>query len=178
MHGASGESINVADIGVHSILKKALNQSGGDAILLIPQCPDLEYWPFAEYTRELAFELINHIAQHSAADPDRIYLTGHSYGSIGSLYILEKHPDYFAAAILTGGAGSYSNYYAIATTPIRMYCGGNDGFLTSMQSCRDTLKAHGADVELTVFEGKGHDIFNYTGNNTNAVEWMLAQRAD
>jgi len=180
MHGLSGESMNVADIGVHSILTKALQKENGNAILLIPQCPDSQAWPFAEYTRELAFELIQHISEHTATDPSRIYLTGHSYGAMGSLYMLESNPDFFAAAVVTGGAASeYTSYQTIAKTPLRMFCGGNDvyGFYTRMRALYNILKnISGADVEYTEFEGLGHDIFNYTGNNTNVVEWMLAQK--
>jgi predicted peptidase len=99
---------------------------------------------------------------------------------MGSLYMLEAHPGFFAAAVVTGGAASeYSSYQNIAKTPLRMFCGGEDayGFYTHMRSLYNALKSiPGADVEYTEFAGLGHDIFNYTGNNTNVVDWMLEQR--
>ena len=40
------------------------------------------------------------------------------------------------------------------------------------------LKNLGADVEYTVWPGKGHGIFSYSAQQTNVVKWMLEQRLD
>ena len=63
---------------------------------------------------------------------------------------------------------------------MRMFCGSEDHFRfhEQMQPLYNKLKSLGADVEYTVWQGKGHDIFNYSGNNSKVVDWMLSQRLD
>ena len=181
LHGASGESIPISSIGIHSPLSQSVSKTKMEVICVIPQCLPNSYWPVHPYTTDIVFRLFEHLQKHLSVDKNRIYITGHSYGAMGTLLLLEKHPNYFAAAMVTGGAAqSYTYYNNIATTPIRMFCGSNDeyGFYRQLQPLYNKLKSLGADVEYTVWQGKGHDIFNYSGNNSNVVDWMLSQRLD
>ncbi|MBQ2732579.1 MAG: prolyl oligopeptidase family serine peptidase, partial [Clostridia bacterium] len=181
LHGASGESIPISQIGIHSPLSQSVAKLKREVICVIPQCLPNSFWPVQPYTADIAFRLFENLQKYLSVDKNRIYITGHSYGAMGTLLLLQKHPDYFAAAMVTGGASSsYSNYNNIAKTPMRMFCGGNDGygFYDQMQPLYNKLKSLGADVEYTVWPGKGHDIFNYSANNSNVVDWMLSQRLD
>ena len=95
--------------------------------------------------------------------------------------LLEDYPGRFAAAVITAGATQFSDYDSIAKTPIRMYCGSEDGYPISsnVEGLYNILKARGADVEYTLVEGLGHsEIFNYAGNDMDLVRWMLSKRAE
>ncbi|MBQ7011563.1 MAG: prolyl oligopeptidase family serine peptidase [Clostridia bacterium] len=181
MHGASGESIPISQIGIHSPLSQSIVQLRREVICVIPQCLPNKFWPVQPYTTDIAFRLFEHLQEHLSVDKTRIYITGHSYGAMGTLLLLQEHPEYFAAAMITAGAASsYSHYNNIAKTPIRMFCGSEDGygFYRQMQPLYDKLKSLGADVEYTVWQGKGHDVFNYSANNSKVVSWMLSKRLD
>ncbi len=179
LHGLGGESMDVKDINFHWLLRNARTQEVGEIILVAPQCLPNSTWPHNPETREILFDLMKELENHLSVDRSRIYLSGHSYGSMGSLLLLAAHPGYFAAAVLTGGAGSYSEAQlaAIAKTPIRMFCGDKDqyGFYNQMRTLNTNLLRHGCDVVYTEIDGP-HDVFNLSTKDPAVAEWMLSCR--
>jgi len=181
MHGKGGESMDISSIGLNQVLTQSVGKTRTEVICVIPQCLPGQYWPVHPYTVDIAFHLFEDIQKHLSVDKNRIYISGHSYGSMGTLLILERHPNYFAGAIVTAGAArSYSNYKNIATTPIRMFCGDKDeyGFHNVMPTLYNNLRRAGADVEYKVWVGKGHGVFSYSAQQTDVVNWLLEQRLD
>ena len=181
MHGKGGESMNISEIGINSVLSQSITQCKAEVICVIPQCLPNCYWPVNPYTVDVVFRLFEDIQKHLSVDKNRIYVTGHSYGAMGTLLLLQKHPNYFAASMITAGAAaSYSNYNSIAKTPLRMFCGDQDEyrFYNNMLPLYNKLKSLGADVEYTVWKGKDHGVFSYSAQNSSVVKWLLEQRLD
>lgn len=57
------------------------------------------------YTMDRAFWTLDWAAQYlgTAHDPERVYVSGGSMGAIGGMYLLNEHPERFAAALLRNG---------------------------------------------------------------------------
>lgn len=181
LHGLGGESSDISTFRVHDIMKNVLYETGGEVIIAFPQCLPGCTWPHDQNARDVFMEMLGYLEEHMSVDTARVYLTGHSYGAIGSVMLLEDYPGRFAAAVITAGATQFSDYDSIAKTPIRMYCGSEDGYPISsnVEGLYNILKARGADVEYTLVEGLGHsEIFNYAGNDMDLVRWMLSKRAE
>jgi len=183
-HGAGKEEPRaITDIGINSVLSQSVKYTNKEVICIIPQCLTNSAWPINTYTVDIAFNLIEELQKHLSVDASRRYISGFSYGAMGTLLMLIDHPDYFAASIIVGGAhSSYSstNLKRIATTPLRMFCGENDqyGFYEEMGPLYDGLKALNADVEYTIWPGMHHGVFSYSADRTDVVKWMLAQKLD
>ncbi len=178
MHGLGFESKDINEIGINTLLSQAVAQTKREVICVIPQCLPNQYWPVNPYTTEIAFHLFEELQRHLSVDKSRIYVSGHSYGSMGTLLLLENHPNYFAGAMIAAGAAtSYTNYENIATTPIWMFCGDQDtGFAAKLSNLYNKLVALKADVKYTVWPGQGHGTFSYSAQNSEVTKWLLAQR--
>ena len=59
-------------------------------------------------------------------DPDRVYLTGLSYGGYGAWYMATHYPERWAAVAPMCGAGELSKVHQIGRTPVWLFQGGRD----------------------------------------------------
>ena len=181
LHGAGKDaSVPITDIGINSVLSQSVIHTNKELIGVIPQCLSGCDWPIETYTVDIAFSIIEELQKHLSVDSSRIYISGFSYGAMGTLLMLADHPNYFASAMIVGGAhDSYTSAELnnIATTPLRMFCGENDqyGFYEDMEPLYENLKALDADVEYTVWHGMHHGVFSYSADQTDVVSWMLQQ---
>ena len=73
------------------------NQAKHPCYVLVPQGPDRPSWPHARIPALKA--LLDSIIANNPIDPNRIYISGLSMGGIGTWAIIQKHPDFFAAAV-------------------------------------------------------------------------------
>lgn len=178
-HGLGGEKRPTAELSGSTWFKNILaSEYGEDTILLLPQCPVGMDWPHNRETIDAVWLLIDYLTEHMSIDKDRLYLSGHSYGSMAVSYMIEAHPNTFAAAVMGSGAGALSSYTSLenlATTPIRMFCGDADGysFHLRFRALYAALLELGADVEYTEFPGLTHNIFSTVGNQPGLVDWVF-----
>jgi predicted peptidase len=117
------------------------------------------------------------IAEHKV-DPDRIYLTGLSRGGYGAWRLAMEDPDRFAAMVVISGAAPAPYAGWLQDLPIRVFHGDQDDDIPVEESQRivTTLKARGADVELTVYPGVGHDAWTQTYADPAVWEWLFQHR--
>lgn len=179
-HGLGGENKDTMQLSGSTWFKNILSSEHGDeTILLLPQCPVGMDWPHDRDTIEAVWQLIDYLTKHMHIDKSRMYLSGHSYGSMAVSYMIESHPNTFAAAVMGSGAGALSSYTSLeslATTPIRMFCGDADGynFHIRFRALYAALLELGADVEYTEFPGLTHNIFGTVGNQPGLVDWAFS----
>jgi len=190
LHGAGGSSMDIeTEFYIHPSLRNFISETGGEAVVIFPQCLPKCEWPLSEKSRDVLLELIDHLCKHVSIDTQRLYISGHSYGTFATLLLLAEKPNFFAAAYITSYSLTYHNtvltdtqYKNIAKTPIRLYCGAKDhfGFAKPMQELADKLKNEfGADVEFTLYEDLGHSgVYTRAGSDLNLIRWILAQRSE
>ncbi|MEZ5979661.1 MAG: prolyl oligopeptidase family serine peptidase [Planctomycetota bacterium] len=176
LHGIGERGDDLARVAVHGPPKLAptMPELWG-CVLVSPQCPDDTWWP-----TETLVALVEEVCDTCEVDRDRVYVTGLSMGGFGTWELLATHPDLFAAAApICGGMREdrESAIVAAKDVPIRVFHGADDRLVPVEMSERlvERLRDAGADVELTVYEGVGHDAWTRTYSDPELWTWMFAQ---
>ena len=115
------------------------------------------------------------------ADPERVYLTGLSYGGYGTWHMATAHPDRWAAiAPMCGGANpALAPRLAHRQMPIWIVQGGRDHRVKPrwIYTMANALEQAGhRSVRLTVHEDLGHDCWTRTYAGEDLYAWFLAHR--
>jgi len=105
------------------------------------------------------FCVLDEVRKRYVIDEDRIYVTGHSMGGTGSVYMILHHPDLFAAAAPLAAAYSYPwlarNAYR---TPMLWIAGAEDAEYYHRGGAvgLERMRKFGAPVKLEVLPGGDH----------------------
>lgn len=155
-------------------------------ILVAPQCPADSWW-----RSETLVALLEEVRAREHVDDARIYVTGLSMGGYGTWSLLARAPELFAAAVpICGGGDTTRVWDDIASdfefegllrakdVPVRAFHGELDGVVPVEESrlLVRALEGVGADVELTVYPGVGHDSWTRTYADPGLYAWLFAQR--
>jgi len=105
-------------------------------------------------------------------DRARRVITGYSMGGIGTWYLIERHPQYFSAAIpISGYAGMVSG----CTTPVYALHSTSDSIfgLAGLQDLIETLTKAGCNARLETIEGVDHyNVPAFAVPLKNTVPWV------
>ncbi len=193
LHGAGERGTdNKAQLvhGVSDILKGAA-ELGEPVFLIAPQCPPDRWWAEPVQDRSklkdaggksplptAVLALIEETAKKHPVDRKRIYVTGLSMGGFGTFDMLARAPDTWAAAIPICGAGDPESVSKFKDVPIRIFHGAADAVVPPKGSevMAAALKKAGADVELTLYPGVGHDSWTQTYRDPEVIKWLFAQK--
>jgi predicted peptidase len=187
LHGDSevNKIDEVADI---EMVKRAKEIYGEDFpfLVLAPNTPKkswVEGWIY-----NITFDLIESIAQEYKVDPEKIILTGHSRGAIGTWYYINMNYYYpsfetditFSCALPISHYAAYSiNPELSAKLPIWAICGDADAVekecVEKLTENIDQVVAAGGNATMTVLEGHTHGQTEGTAYTKEVFEWMLAQ---
>lgn len=189
LHG-SGErgTDNSAQVSSHIDGLIAATQSiQYQSYLLAPQAPTDDRWDNfggdATTSLELTFEILDHLIDTLAIDPERVYITGLSMGGFGTFDALSRRPDLFAAAAPMSGGAPRDIAPIIKDVPLWAFHGLNDTVVSVLQTRRiiRALEAAGATPIYSEFAG-GHVVWDplYRDLETSATggefyDWMFSQ---
>jgi predicted peptidase len=170
------------------------------AIVIFPQCPADSSWAYLEFKYDAALkkgiltgpfqpeptqparwvkELADSLVGASLVDEKRIYIEGLSNGGFGVFDMLERYPDYFAAAIpICGGGDTLMAKQFAGKLPVRIFHGGSDPIVTVENSRRyyKALKALGADVQYTEYPGVGHNSWDNVFVERDLLHWLFSNK--
>ncbi len=140
-------------------------------------------------------DFIDHVRSRVSIDPNRIYVTGYSWGTTGAWALAAAHPDLPAVLVTVAGgwndrcpncewpaedyAGQYpENICDLKDIPTWAFHGDLDRVIPwqASQVIVDALQACGGDVRFTLQEGVRHRAVAY--EDPALYEWMLAQGTD
>lgn len=112
-------------------------------------------------------------------DTSRYYIHGTSMGAIGIYGVLQKKPGLFTAAYLECGSGNPAIAPLLVNTPLWIFHGTID-YVVPVYYDRDMYQAvldHGGkQIRYTEYPGVGHNVWDYTRDETTLPYWLLAQR--
>lgn len=170
-------------------------QSAYPAIVIAPQCPANSYWANVERHQldgkmslrfgftdqptqpmETLQALVEYWISSGKVDTSKVFVGGLSMGGMGTLELLWRMPDTFAAAFpICGGADlSKLGLYA-KNTAVWLFHGDADS-VVPVQNSRDIyqrLKALGCDVEYTEYKGVDHNSWDNAFQEKNLVNWLF-----
>ena len=124
--------------------------------------------------------LTDKIANECAVDRNRIIITGHSRGAIGTWALITFYGNYFSAAVpVSCGNQTAMDYDVCSQVPVWAFAGniGQDelGYHGIMRYFVDTIEAHGGTATMTTLAGYSHGLTPEGAYTKETIEWMLAQ---
>jgi predicted peptidase len=176
LHGAGergngGEDLDL--VLVHGFQKVVDDNHLRDCILIMPQCPTDSFWVARI---ESIRKFIDAMILKFSADPSRIYLCGLSMGGFGTWYTAMAYPDIFAAIAPCCGGGMAWNA-DVLKMPIWTFHGLSDTVVSPNQTMEmiEALKETNPNFKYDLYEGVGHDSWNYAFTQPT-LQWLLSQR--
>ncbi|MCC6414208.1 MAG: prolyl oligopeptidase family serine peptidase [Saprospiraceae bacterium] len=160
--------------------------------LIAPQCPIGQQWGGLQRGLEsvtfdpstpsepgrLALELLDKVLQENPdIDRNRIYITGLSMGGFGTIDLLMRRPELFAAAMPLCGGGDIQYTDKIKNIPIWLFHGGIDEVVLPAfsRNMYKALKDKGSSVKYTEFSTLGHSMWQETYYNPAVLDWLFSQ---
>ncbi len=153
--------------------------------------PEWAWLHSADYLKDF----IDHVRSRVNIDPDRIYVTGVSWGATGAWALAAAYPDLPAALVTVAGGWNDrcfdcewpddftdqfpANVCEMKDIPTWVFHGDADQNIPweASQVMVDALEACGGDVQFTLQEGAGH-FASLAWGDPALYEWMLAQGSD
>ena len=125
--------------------------------------------------------IIDDLIKKYKIDTKRIYIIGYSRGAIGSWFMVNKYPGFFAALMpISCGAYNGENPKNFVPTAVRGYVGnrGDDAnYMSHMQSMARKIVGEGGKAEIIVLNGKDHGSAIGAIDNKDAIgKWLYSQR--
>ena len=121
-------------------------------------------------------QILDRTLEEYRADPDRVYLTGISYGGYGTWYMATNHPDRWAAVAPISGVGYPPDMVKIAKLPVWYFHGGKDA-LVRVEWSLPTLRAlqeAGGNLRVTVHEDRPHNTWTRVYEGEDLYSWFLS----
>lgn len=169
------------------------------AIIIFPQCPKDSLWRRATaridnasptILRDLHFSLqptkpvllikllLDSLVKTKVADANRMYIGGLSLGGFGTFDMIERYPDFFAAAFSICGGGDTSMCGRFANkVSVWLFHGDSDKTVDVKHSRAyyNALKKRGADVRYTEYPGVGHNSWDNALEEKGLVPWVFSK---
>lgn len=177
LHGAVeiGKVELLQDYGIVSVAKE-LYGDDFPFLLLLP-CTHYSSWTAGSVPETLK-SLIKSVCAEYEADPQRIIITGHSLGAVGTWKMVSLYADFFSAAVpVSCGIDEVLDYESCAKVPIMAYAGtvGNDekNYNPAMHVLVSRINDAGGNAKMNVIEGADHDDMVTAPYTIELFEWML-----
>ncbi len=123
--------------------------------------------------------VLNKVLATYKADPNKVYLTGLSYGGFGTWYIASKYPQYFAAIspIVGWAHPDWIDPIAKNKIPVWAFAGGRDQAVLAKYffTAINKLESLGhKNIRFTIHEDMGHDTWVRVYAGDDIYNWFLS----
>ena len=147
-------------------------------LLLYPNTP-VRSWT-ADPIPDTLKSLIDHVAAAHQVDTNRIVITGHSMGAVGTWNMLSRHGDYFSAAVpISCPNDGKLDFGNLAKVPIRAFVGNGGEIERNYGKGMNTIVYNtnlaGGDANLTIFYDCTHTTTPVATYTPEVFDWMLSQ---
>jgi predicted peptidase len=150
---------------------------------LVPQCPSGDNWSDPDLNQptkwlELTMSALADVQKEFSIDPDRIYLAGQSMGGLGVWSTLQAYPGKWAAAVILSAYDNFTNVSALASTPLWVFQGEDDGtvpVLLVRDMMKQLRKAH-ANLRYTEYPKTDHEVWKKAFAEHDLLPWLSSQK--
>lgn len=164
------------------------------SIVVYPQCPSDSHWSkvknrfpnsYKFYKRkrknkqlDVLEDFIEYVENTYPIDKNQIYIGGLSMGGMGTLEIIFRNPDKFAAAFSFCGGADPSWSRKIKSTPLWLMHGEKDDVISYKFSKElyTTLLQKKAKVKYTHFPNHGHKVWNAAIEEKSLFPWLFSHK--
>ena len=165
----------------NNAIQRKIGEVYGESAPFLTLIPNTRLYSWTEGSTEETFiALVNSVAETYNCDREKIMLTGHSRGAIGTWYYISAYPEMFsAAAPISCGCDKLLDYEAMAQVPVWGFCGnvGQDGshYLPAMENIAKNINAAGGSAKIDVLMGCDHAGAESAAYTAELFEWLLSQ---
>ena len=193
-HGAGERGTNNVSQLVHGAtdLLNYMREKKIEGYFIAGQCPSGKQWVDTPWTQlshtmpekpsepmALMIELIEKTMKEHQVDPGQVLVTGISMGGYGTWDIVQRHPDWFAAAMPCCGGGDTALAERIRNVPIWAFHGDRDTIVPFKRSRNMVAALWAVDgkIRYREYPGVGHGCWGATyADWDNVLSWFFAQR--
>jgi len=139
-----------------------------NAIVVMPQCPTNKIW--TDITDDL-IELLTTIEKDNNIDLDRVSVTGHSLGGIGTWTLAMRFPQMFSCIVpVSSIIQEPESVELVSHLSAWVFHGENDSMsYASVVNAQPRLP----NMYISILKGRGHTITDiYIDEEYNILEWM------
>lgn len=198
LHGAGERgSDNTAQLthGANLFLNEEIRKKH-KAIVVFPQCPEESYWSNVKKERtDMSFSftfsadgaptaamkslqnLIPELHKSYKIDKKRMYVGGLSMGGMGTMELVRRNPNTFAAAFAICGGAHPETAPVMTKTKWWVFHGDADVVVDYQHSVNmvNALKLAGADVKFTTYEGVNHNSWENAFAEPELLPWLMSK---
>jgi predicted peptidase len=171
LHGGSLRGTDVESVRTLGLPHKLETNPNFPFIVVSPQCPAGEIWTDVEALGAL----LDRLQADYRIDPDRVYVTGHSMGGRGALYLAYRQPERFAAVLVLSPFSPITAWNDnLAKVPLWIFHGRAD----TLAPVADTgelvhgIKNAGGQPRVDILPGRDHFILDVY-DRPEVYEWLL-----
>lgn len=179
LHG-DGEVNKIEALENYGLMVKAREIYGNEfPFIAIFPCSRVYSWTEGSIPETL-FGLIESTVEDCSIDRDRIIITGHSRGSMGTWNMISTYGDYFSAAVpVSCGADVTLDYAICAKVPVLAFAGTSGEMEYKYQNAMRRIVQHltdaGGIAELVILQGCTHGDTSEYAYTEETFRWMLEQ---
>lgn len=171
LHGKSLSGTNIDRVKRYGALKGVEKGLHIPAYLVAPQLPS------GPWNADKIDEIVNYMVKTYKIDEDRIYVTGMSLGSYGTMKYVGEYPNRVAAAISICGGGDLNDACNLAQVPIKVIHGDKD-FIVPLSESQKIVNAvkkcnKKAPIEFEVVKGGNHGSVEDLYRHQELYDWLL-----
>lgn len=166
------------------------------AIVIAPQCPENSYWANSirhqigdkitfktgaadepTQTMKTLMALIQEWLSSGNVNTNRVYIGGLSMGGMGTLELLWRMPQTFAAAFPICGGGDLNKLPVYAKSSAVWLFHGDEDNIVPVENSRlisNRLKELGCDVKYTEYEGVKHNSWDNAFMEDGLAAWLFS----
>lgn len=180
LHGKGESGYNLTDLERHGppylIKNNQFPFKERHFFLATPQSPpNLGIW-----NPDSLESIRNEMLQKYPIDPNRISITGQSFGGIGVIYTLSRYPSSYQVGLALCGRALKEWVPPLINKPLWLIHGENDIIIPALGS-RQLFKwlkeAGSTKVYYNELPGKGHMIHNEIYSKPEVWQWLLGEKS-
>jgi predicted peptidase len=139
-------------------------------VVVAPLCPEGEVWTDAD----ALVQLVDEVIRTNRIDEKSVYVTGHSMGGRGALYVAYRYPDRFAAVVAMSPLSPITAWTkSLRNIPLWIIHGAKDTAapVADSQELVRSIEQSGGRPRFTVLPDRDHFILDLYDKN-DVFDWM------
>jgi len=176
LHGGSLRGTDIESVRKLGLPHKLESEPTFPFVVVSPQCSPGEIWTDVDALTAL----INRVQANYRIDPDRIYLTGHSMGGRGALYLAYRLPHRFTAVIALSPLSPITAWKEnLAKVPLWILHGKADTLapVADTEELVRGIEAAGGHPRLDILPERDHFILDIY-DRPEIYEWLMKQKRE
>lgn len=171
LHGRSLSGTDINRVKRYGILRAIEKGRNIPAIIVAPQLPSGPWNP------DKINQVLEYVQKNYEVDSTRIYVTGMSLGSYGTMKFVGKYHDKIAAAVSICGGGEEADACNLSEVPIKVIHGDKD-FIVRLSESQKIVNAirkcnKNAPLEFQIVKGGTHGSVENFYREDAIYEWLF-----